>query len=59
MSKCRRGCLHRQLVEDYRAARHADELRAEAEHKGYPTERAELAASLITFRKWIEASRRG
>jgi hypothetical protein len=59
MAGCSTRCLHRQLVEDYRAARAAAELAAERTHRGYPTERAELAGRLITFRRWLEGSRRG
>ena len=55
MAACRRSCLHRQLVTEYRAAREAAELALEAETGMYP---AELAAARrpITFREWLEAT---
>lgn len=56
MSECRRGCLHRRLVEEYRIARHAQVLEEERETVGG---RGELAARKeagtwpITFKEWI------
>jgi len=55
MTACRRGCLHRQLVAEYRAARHAAELALEAQTGMYPAELA-AAARPITFREWLEAT---
>lgn len=57
MAGCSLKCRHRQLVEDYRAAREADELKAERQHRGYPTERRQLAGSLITFKRWLVGNR--
>jgi hypothetical protein len=58
MSKCRRGCLHRQLVDEYRVARHASELAAEREHKGNATERREAAEKMLTFKQWLLGGKR-
>lgn len=52
MAGCRRGCLHRQMVQEYRVARHAAVLEREAATGDYP---AELAAypEIITFKAWL------
>lgn len=59
MAGCAATCLHRQLVEGYRVARHADDLAAEYESHGYATELAEYRAQrpALTFRQWLEGHR--
>lgn len=52
MAGCRASCLHRQLVDDYRAARAAAEAAQEAKDYGYTTERR-LNGPIITFRDWL------
>lgn len=55
MRGCRRDCLHRQLVEDYRAARERDELARDVEAIGYRADEQLHAARhpLVTFRSWL------
>jgi hypothetical protein len=55
MTGCRRQCLHRGLVLDYRAERQRQEQLADQHSCGYVTERAEylLTHPLITFRDWL------
>jgi hypothetical protein len=50
---------HRQLVDEYRAARHADEQAMEQATALYPTEVAEYRRDhhLITFKEWLIGSR--
>lgn len=52
---CHRACRHRAFVTEYRAAREADEQRAEAESYGYVTEYQEYVRDhpLITFHAWL------
>lgn len=69
-SPCRRGPAHHphhcswahaSLVESYRAARHAQELRAEAWSAGHATELAEFYRTQeppVTFRRWLEHQER-
>lgn len=57
MSKCKRGCLHRLKVDEYRAARAAAEAVREAETGEYAAEVADYPP-LITFRDWLIATRR-
>lgn len=48
---------HASLVESYRAARHAQDLRAEAWSAGYATELAEFYRTQerpVTFREWLQ-----
>lgn len=48
---------HQDLVESYRAARRAQEARAEAWSHGYGTELAEFYREVeppVTFRQWLE-----
>lgn len=54
MLRCHRRCLHRQLVQDCRAARAAAEARRERATGLYA---AEVAAygPLLTFRDWLTA----
>jgi hypothetical protein len=56
---CRRNCLHRELVESYRAERARQEAAAEVASIGYATEHAEYveANPLPTFRDWLLGSR--
>lgn len=56
MRGCARSCLHRLMVEDYRAARQRDEDRRDEETIGYPTENANYAREngMVTFRSWLE-----
>jgi hypothetical protein len=61
MAGCRRGCLHRRLVFDYRNARQAAEaLRGELT-LGYAAEakiaEAELGPIEPTFKQWIVGHR--
>jgi hypothetical protein len=55
MTRCRHQCLHRALVQDYRAERARQELLAEQHSHGYSTERADYlqAHPLITFGQWL------
>lgn len=52
MSECKRGCLHRRFVMDYRIERHAAEILREEETGAYATEIAAYPA-IITFKKWL------
>jgi hypothetical protein len=54
MRACHRRCLHRQLVHEYRTARHAAELAREAGTLGYATEEALAGPLEPTFRQWLE-----
>jgi hypothetical protein len=54
MSGCRATCGHRQIVEQYRAARHAAELQREQACHGYATEEA-LHGPIVTFKTWLKA----
>jgi hypothetical protein len=55
MRTCRTGCLHRRLVGDYRAAKHAETLTTEAATGGYQTETRERAKTHppLTFKAWL------
>lgn len=57
MRSCRRDCLHRALVEDYRAARDRDERRRDVETIGYRADEQLYAAEtpLVTFGSWLAA----
>lgn len=59
MTGCRLGCLHRRLVQDYRAERLRQAEHAAEAALGYRREYAEYleAHPLITFRQWLEAHR--
>lgn len=52
MSGCKRGCLHRLMVGEYRLAREAAEAKRDAECLGYATELAAYPP-IITFKKWL------
>lgn len=56
MVACVATCLHRALVEDYRAERRRQEDAAEAASLGYATEWAEYTAAnpLVTFGAWLK-----
>lgn len=54
MSGCKATCGHRQIVENYRAARHAAELQREQSCYGYATEEA-LHGPIVTFKTWLKA----
>lgn len=56
MAACPMSCLHRQAVEEYRAARRAEELRREYETVGYKAEMAEYGP-IIHYRVWLEKGR--
>lgn len=56
MTECRRNCLHRHTVNEYRVAREAAEQAREAETRGYRTETAEYGP-ILTFREWLETLR--
>ena len=58
MTKCRATCLHRALVQEYRAYRAADEARVERESYGYATETREHVRPAVTFKRWLQ-DRRG
>jgi hypothetical protein len=47
---------HRQLVEDYRAARLADELARDVEVGGTVEEWAVFTSGMITFKRWLISS---
>lgn len=59
MSGCAASCLHKQLVETYRAAQHADWSALEAETMLYEAEVREYRETrpALTFRAWLEGSR--
>lgn len=59
MTKCKSGCLHRQMVEDYRAARHANVLEIEAltcDGAGESTLLRENGFRPMTFKRWLQGS---
>jgi hypothetical protein len=53
MLGCKAACLHRQLVNDYRAERERQEIAAENDWR--ERDGNEHAAPLITFRLWLES----
>lgn len=55
MVGCRRDCLHRRMVEDYRAARERDERRRDEYAIGYPADERLYAAQhrMVTLRAWL------
>lgn len=57
MSGCRADCLHRALVEDYRAARERDEAVRDAVTIGYATDERLYAETtpLVTFGSWLSS----
>ena len=59
MKSCRSGCLHRQLVEDYYAARDAQQDQAEAEGVGYVQETQDFYDQhpKLTFKFWLYGQR--
>lgn len=57
MRGCRALCLHRQLVMEYRAERHRQEVEREAATGGYEAELDDYG-EIVTFRRWIEDHRR-
>lgn len=57
MRGCHRACLHRQLVEEYRVARIADELKRENDTHGFKTEMEEYR-ELITFAAYLRGMRK-
>lgn len=50
-------CLHRAMVEDYRAARERDERERDEQTIGYPTENANYhrnnPGAMVTFSSWL------
>ena len=55
MRRCKSACLHRQLVEDYRAAREREEAVRDEETIGHATENANYAREhgIVTFKRWL------
>jgi hypothetical protein len=55
MLKCRADCLHRRDVQDYRAARNADEERMERETRLFPGDIRiwKEANYMINFKDWL------
>lgn len=53
MRKCRRGCLHRMLVDDYRSERHRQVIERENATGGYESEIAEYG-QIVTFKSWLQ-----
>lgn len=51
---CRVDCLHRQMVDDYRAARQRDEVARDEVTIGYRTDEQLYRGHMVTFRKWLE-----
>lgn len=58
MVGCRRGCLHRQMVQEYRLARHAAVLKREEATGGYESEIAAYGP-IITFKTWLQSTAGG
>jgi hypothetical protein len=56
MAACRRACGHREIVEEYRAARINDELQRENETRGFATEMDEYP-TLISFGAYLRMRR--
>lgn len=54
MLGCRRGCRHKAMVTEYRAARHAAVLARESATASYPSETAAYGP-IVTFRSWLLA----
>lgn len=52
MVGCRRGCLHRAFVQDYRVERARQEGVREDATGGYATELAEYP-EIVTFKSWL------
>ena len=57
MLGCRADCLHRALVEDYRAARERDEIVRDAVTLGYPEDEQlyRERTPLVTFGTWLSS----
>lgn len=57
MRGCARTCLHRAMVEDYRAARQRDEDKRDQETIGHATENANYYREngMVTFQTWLES----
>jgi len=60
MTGCKADCGHRRFVQDYRAARDEQAIRAETHTKGYEAEMAEYFGasgrpieSRVLFREWL------
>lgn len=56
MAACPMSCLHKQRIEEYRAARQAAEEMREYETIGYQTEMAEYGP-IISLREWLVKGR--
>jgi hypothetical protein len=56
MAGCSISCLHRQTVEEYRAARQAQEEKREQETAMYDAEMAEYG-TIIHFSEWLKKGR--
>ena len=57
MVGCKRDCQHRQMVQEYRLARHNAELAREEATSGHATEIA-LYGPIVTFKDWLTSMRR-
>ena len=59
MRGCKKSCLHRALVEEYRIARHNEEMQMENVCMGYATEEEIYRSEnpLITFKDWLKGHR--
>lgn len=57
MRRCGRACLHRAMVEDYRAARERDERTRDEQTLGYAADEADYAQrhEMTTFKGWLES----
>jgi hypothetical protein len=59
MARCRPTCAHRALVDDYRAARHAQLLAEEAATSADPwmvRRRREGGVRPVVFREWLKGA---
>jgi hypothetical protein len=58
MRRCSTGCLHKQMVLEYRLARIADEQRREAITLEYQTEMENYDGPCVTFKQWLTQTNR-
>lgn len=58
MSRCKRTCLHRQLVQEYQAARIAAEMAREDVTRGHRTETEEYGP-ILDFKTWLIQTAKG
>lgn len=57
MSGCKRTCLHRQSVQEYHAARIAEDLRREDATRGHDTEKREYG-KILDYKTWLKQTAR-